>query len=357
MHMAEVTNILRVEVASMPRAVKPPSGTKPRTSRTGDDASSRIPMMTSFRAAALLLLLITSLFTTACSRPAPPTPMTLRKTFRTQLKDPSAPPVSAPVPPSGVFELVRYPAPLGSNAAYVTPVREGGRRPAMVWLHGGFNWGIGPLAWQPADRDNDQSARAFREAGMVLMLPSLRGANDNPGEHEYFLGEADDVVAAIDFLAQRPDVDPARIYLGGHSTGGTLALIAAAHAPRLKGAYVFGPTHDVSEYGRTGTALDRATGPELWMRNPVSFVEALRVSTQVIEGSDHGNTDAIEPLRKAAKGAPLSFLLVPGATHFSVLAPVTELLARRLAAAPAEAPTVVLTDAETREAVLAERDR
>lgn len=283
--------------------------------------------------------------------------MTLRKTFRTQLKDPAAPPSSAPVPPPGVFELVRYPAPLGSNAAYVTPVREGGRRPAMVWLHGGFNWGIGPLAWLPADRDNDQSARAFRDAGMVLMLPSLRGANDNPGEHEYFLGEADDVVAAIDFLAQRPDVDPARIYLGGHSTGGTLALIAAAHAPRLKGAYVFGPTHDVSEYGRTGTALDRAKGQELWMRNPVSFVEALRVPTQVIEGSDEGNTDAFEPLRKAAKGAPLSLLLVPGATHFSVLAPVTELLARRLAAALADEPTVVLTDAETREAIRAERGR
>ncbi|MCY1047135.1 alpha/beta fold hydrolase [Corallococcus sp. bb12-1] len=314
-------------------------------------------MMTSFRAPALPLLLIACLFTTACSRPAPPTPMTLRKTFRTQLKDPRGMPMRAHIPPSGILEWVRYPAPLGSNEAYVTPVREGARRPAMVWIHGGFSWDIGPLAWVPAARDNDQSARAFREAGMVLMLPSLRGANDNPGAREYFLGEADDVVAAIDFLAQRPDVDPARIYLGGHSTGGTLALIAAAHAPRLKGAYVFGPTHDVSGYGKTGTALDRATGPELWMRNPVSFVDALRVPTQVIEGADHGNAEAFEPLRKAAKGAPLSFLLVPGTTHFSVLAPVTELLARRLAAASAEEPTVILTEAETREALRAERDR
>ena len=323
MHMAEVTNILRLEVAIMPRAVKPPSV---------------LP--------GLLACLVTCLFMGACSKPALPTAMTLRKTFRTQLKDPPARRMLPLVPPANLFELVRYPAPLGSNAAYVTPVREGNKRPAMVWLHGGFNWGVSALAWQAAYRENDQSARAFREAGMVMMYPSLRGADDSPGEHEYFLGEADDVVAAIDFLAGRPDVDPERIYLGGHSTGGTLALIAAAHAPRLKGAYVFGPTHDVSEYGRTGTALDRATGPELWMRNPVSFVEYLRVPTQVIEGSDEGNTDAFEPLRKAAKSAPLSFLLVPGATHFTVLAPVTELLARKLVDAKADAPTVTLTDAE-----------
>ena len=29
------------------------------------------------------------------------------------------------------------------------------------------------------------------------------------------------------FLAAQPYVDPARIYLGGHSTGGTLALLVA----------------------------------------------------------------------------------------------------------------------------------
>ncbi|MBE4749717.1 hypothetical protein G4177_16250 [Corallococcus sp. ZKHCc1 1396] len=114
---------------------------------------------------------------------------------------------------------------------------------------------------------------------------------------------------------------------------------------------------DVSVHGKTGTALDRATGPELWMRNPVSFVESLRVPTQIIEGAEEGNTGAFEPLRKAAKGAPLSFLAVPGATHFSVLAPVTELLARKLAEAPAEAPAVSLTDAEVREAMRVERDR
>ncbi|RKH08514.1 peptidase [Corallococcus sp. CA053C] len=352
MHMAEVTDILGEEVAVVPRAVKPPSGTSPARHAL----PLRIPTMPMPSRLLVFPGLLACLLLGACSRPAPPTSVTLRKTFRTALKEAPTQHVSAPTPPADLFEVVRYPAPLGSNAAYITPVREGGKRPAVVWIHGGFNWGLDDFAWAPAPRDNDQSARAFREAGLVLMLPSLRGSDDNPGAREYFLGEVDDVVAAIDFVAQRSDVDPARVYVAGHSTGGTLALMAAVLSPRLKGAYAFGPVEDVSGYGHYVPLLGRVTGPELWMRNPVSFVEHLRVPTQVIEGADRGNTGAFEPLRTAAKSAPLSFLEVPGATHFNVLAPVTELLARKLMDAKAEAPPVRLTDAEVREVVSAEQE-
>ena len=41
-----------------------------------------------------------------------------------------------------------------------------------------------------------------------MMFPSLRGGNDNPGAKEGFLGEVDDVIAAADFLAKQPYVDP-----------------------------------------------------------------------------------------------------------------------------------------------------
>jgi dipeptidyl aminopeptidase/acylaminoacyl peptidase len=60
-----------------------------------------------------------------------------------------------------------------------------------------------------------------------MMFPSLRGGNDNPGRHGGFYGEVDDVLAAHDYLSRQPYVDPKRIYPGGHSTGGTLALLTA----------------------------------------------------------------------------------------------------------------------------------
>ena len=103
-------------------------------------------------------------------------------------------------------------------------------------------------AWAPALRENDQSARGFRESGVVLMLPSLRGSNLNPGRNEFFFGEVDDVIAAANWLATRPDVDPNRIYLGGHSTGGTLALLVAESTPRFRAVFAFGPVASVRSH-------------------------------------------------------------------------------------------------------------
>ena len=130
-------------------------------------------------------------------------------------------------PPPKVFSLVRYKSPAGDLAAYLTPDRgDGAKHPAIVWITGGDCNSIGDV-WKDAPRKNDQTASAYRKAGIVLMFPSLRGGNDNPGRREGFLGEVDDVLAAADYVAAQPYVDPRRIYLGGHSTGGTLAMLVA----------------------------------------------------------------------------------------------------------------------------------
>jgi pimeloyl-ACP methyl ester carboxylesterase len=183
----------------------------------------------------------------------------LRKELKTTIGDGQRDATAAPEPPAGDLEKVYYDAPLGKNVAYVTPVKPGPRRPAIVWLIGGFGFGISEEMWTPGPRDNDQSAMAFRKAGIAELYPALRGANQNPGHHECFLGEVDDVLAAAEFLAQRPDVDPRRIYLGGHSTGGTLALLAAASTTRFR---------TVSRSARSPTpgstasrAASRRTGP------------------------------------------------------------------------------------------------
>jgi len=241
----------------------------------------------------------------------------------------------APAPPAGVYELVKYPAPLGLNTAYITPLHEDGKKhPAMLWIHGGFDWSIGALGWAPASRDNDQSGRAFREAGMVEMLPSLRGCNDNPGDHEYFLGEVDDILAALDYLRARPDVDPDRVYLGGHSTGATLSLLVAATRPRVRAVFALGPIDWVKSYSKTGTVLDTADDVETAIRSPAASLADVVAPTFVIEGSD-GNVKAFPALRAGAGKAPVQFLVAGGATHFGTVAPVTELIAGRLVQASA----------------------
>ena len=276
-----------------------------------------------------------------------------RRRFRTALADEPQSAAPPPTPPAGVLELVSYSAPLGQNAAYVTPVRRGPRRPAMVWLGGGFDWSLEASAWTPAPRENDQSARAFREAGLVLLLPSLRGCNANPGKREFFLGEVDDVLAAVKFVATRPDVDPSRVYLGGHSTGGTLVLLAAGSGAPVAAVYAFGPIHDVSAYGGRFALC----GPEVTWRSPVTFVSGITVPTWVIEGAEMGNGASFAPLQAAAGEAPVHFVLVPSGNHVSVLAPSSELLGRRLAVRKASEPPVAPTAAELEAALRPPRRR
>jgi dienelactone hydrolase len=40
--------------------------------------------------------------------------------------------------------------------------------------------------------------------------------------------------AGLDLLAARPEVDPARLAVVGHDFGGMLAILAAAHDPRVR---------------------------------------------------------------------------------------------------------------------------
>ena len=236
----------------------------------------------------------------------------------------------APRPPPEIFERIDYPAPLGDNIAYVSPEREGERRPAIVWIAGGFDWGLGSHAWQPGPRHNDQSATVLREAGLILMLPSLRGSNGNPGRNECFLGEVDDVIAAARHLASRSDVDPDRIYLGGHSTGGTLALLVAASTNLFRGVVAFGPVSDPRNYGEDGCMSPSLEGMEARLRTPTEFLDQIETPTIVIEGIEGGNVGSFGPLEAARGNAPVRLVAVPGANHFDVLAPVSELVARAI---------------------------
>ncbi|MEY2344153.1 hypothetical protein I3679_008435 [Proteus mirabilis] len=90
----------------------------------------------------------------------------------------------------------------------------------MIWLNGGYG-GIGgdDYFWTPQPVENDQTGATFRDPNMVLMIPSFRGENTNPGRYEMFYGELEDLDSAREYLASLPYIDPKRIYVVGHSTG------------------------------------------------------------------------------------------------------------------------------------------
>ena len=82
---------------------------------------------------------------------------------------------SPPPEPAPGFELVKFPSAVGGLTAYVnTPSGREKPGPAVVYVLGGFSNGVGATPWSPAERVNDQSGRAFTEAGLTVMWPSRR---------------------------------------------------------------------------------------------------------------------------------------------------------------------------------------
>jgi dipeptidyl aminopeptidase/acylaminoacyl peptidase len=239
----------------------------------------------------------------------------------------------APQPPARLFRLVRYDSPVGQLAAYLSPdPNDGQKHPGIVWITGGDCNSIDEGCWKEGPPQNDQSASAFRKAGVVMMFPSLRGGNDNPGAKEGFLGEVDDIIAAADYLAKQPFVDPRRIYLGGHSTGGTLVLLAAECTDRFRAVFSFGPVDDVAGYPPEYLPFDTSDPREVELRSPGRWLHSIRVPTFVFEGTVESNLGALQSLARASSNPKAHFLPVRGANHFSLLAPTTRLLAAKVLA-------------------------
>ena len=237
----------------------------------------------------------------------------------------------APDAPSGdAFELIHYKSPVGQLAAYVTADPDDGKKhPAIVWITGGDNNSIGDV-WSENDRSNDQSVSAFRKAGIVVMFPSQRGGNDNPGKREGFFGEVDDVLAATDHLASLPYVDPDQIYLGGHSTGGTLAMLIGECTDRYRGIFSLGPVAAIGQYGGQFVYCDTNNEQEMELRSPISWMHCVKSPMFVLEGEE-GNWDgAVEVMAEENLNPKIQFFKVDGFDHFSVIAPITEMLADQI---------------------------
>jgi pimeloyl-ACP methyl ester carboxylesterase len=252
-----------------------------------------------------------------------------------------------PDPPTG-YRLVHYMTSLGSFPAYITvPPTPTKRYPAIIWLAGGFSNSIGDTPWAPATPDNDQSASAFSRAGIVTMYPSLRGGNNNPGYIEDDYGEVDDALAAERYVATLPFVDPHRIYLGGHSTGGTLAMLAAESAGSFRAVFAFGPMSSFSLYDHRDLTFNQHNLRENTLRSPIFFMNAITSPTFVFEGQlKPGNLWPLERMSTRCHNPRVLFFEVPGETHFSDLAPVTPVIAREILADTGPAPNFSFVSAQ-----------
>jgi hypothetical protein len=112
----------------------------------------------------------------------------------------------------------------------------------------------------PTDRDETafnipifgQLAGALADAGYLVLRYDKRGIGQSGGRAEAatLADYADDLRAAVKFMAERKDADTKRIAVVGHSEGGSVAMLAAAKEKRV-GALVL-----VATIGVTGAELN-----------------------------------------------------------------------------------------------------
>jgi len=137
------------------------------------------------------------------------------------------------------------------EAAWI-PLPSGVKLPAWFHLPPGYRGGRIPVVISVPGMDS------FKEMGVALYGDRWlqRGlavlALDGPGQYEspvldvYFSMEAWMATgsAAVQWLAQRPEIDAARIGLAGNSFGSFFGTIAAAHEPRLRAIAVSAVCHE-----------------------------------------------------------------------------------------------------------------
>jgi dipeptidyl aminopeptidase/acylaminoacyl peptidase len=77
-------------------------------------------------------------------------------------------------------------------------------------------------------------AATLHDAGLTVFTYDSRGCGASTGEITFGAREQDDLVAVVDRLARRDDVDPERIGAFGFSMGGAATILAAAKEPRIR---------------------------------------------------------------------------------------------------------------------------
>jgi uncharacterized protein len=137
---------------------------------------------------------------------------------------PTLPPKETRTPPqAGAIDRdeVRIPVRDTVLEATVFVPREPGRHPAVVFVHGAGRGSRSALA--------DQAAYLAR-AGIVALVYDKRTVGYSFVNRDFDL-LAEDALAALRLLRERPEVDPARVGLWGVSEGGWVVPIAAARSP------------------------------------------------------------------------------------------------------------------------------
>jgi dipeptidyl aminopeptidase/acylaminoacyl peptidase len=283
--------------------------------------------------------------------------------------------------PDGVDSIrvsipVRGPADTIAATLSLPARRSTARIPAVVTISGlGKQTRDGMLPLSQGPRLFGQLAEALAVDGFAVLRWDDRGtggsaprAEQSPPLHEV----VQDVMAISAWLGRRPEIDPDRIVLLGHSGGGLVALAASRSPTQFAGVVLMASpgrvlqdmfvaqdeaaireTPDLArdsvrqarQARRTHRLREDAFVREALALSPESLASEVRIPALVLQGTADRQVppDNAVLLARALErgGAPTKLGMLPGLTHFFV-APTTEADRTRHKAGTPSVPAVVL---------------
>lgn len=199
--------------------------------------------------------------------------------------------------------------------AWVSRTPPGARnRPAVLFLHGGNSTGAGH--WE--------LMTPYIEAGYVVMLPTFRGENGQAGDFSGFYNEAGDAMAAADWLAHHPAVNPDRMFLAGHSNGGTLSMLVSMTTGRFRAAVpISGNTNAYAFFNRfrDDIRFDADNPREFEMRSSACYAHSFKCPILLLRASEEKNNEKrLQVLEHRARkaGTIISLETLPGSHNGAV---------------------------------------
>jgi len=200
--------------------------------------------------------------TPAAAETAEPGATTFREVLLPETPAPARLWIYLPAAPKGRIPAI-FIAPAGSRMFHGMRLEQGDRPEHLPYAQAGFAvvaYDVdGPLGRKPTDDEAIAAARAFRDAEAGV-------ANAR---------------TAIDWaVANLPEVDANRLYVAGHSSAATLALLVAAEEPRIKACIAIAPPTDLRDYLSTrmiGWLSREIPGYDTFVTSasPVSHVDEL----------------------------------------------------------------------------------
>jgi len=254
------------------------------------------------------------------------------------------PPDPPPPPPPPGIELVHYTGAAGKLSAYLHAPKDRKRRhPALLWCHGGFG-GIDESQWRFSERAAGEVGALFADHDFVVLSPAWRGEAGSDGQPEVYWGEVDDALTSIDYLAKLDFVDPARIYVAGHSSGATIATFVGQRTTRVRAVFAFGASMHNGDLEEKGWELsfpyDSTNVAAAWFRSPLAGLADTKVPTFWFEGSQSVWNLVTLVVQHAVDRAhvPFHVNVLPDRDHWTGVPAMARLVIAKLAALKPGAP-------------------